>query len=559
MQADMVNFRKAVRWNKGRSVLWQVLLVLLVLLYVAGLHWSNDGLWYQGDSPRHAANGLFWWDFLASFPVNPLKFALSYYARYPVIHPTGYPPLFYLIEGAAFRLLGPSPYVAKGLVLIFALFAAVYVAVWLRRWVSEEAGWFGVLLILQPGVLKWANAIMLNVPSMALSLAALYHTRRWLDAPASRHFYAAVLFALSGVLTYFPTGIVLFVILFWIVIERRWSILRNRRVLILGLISAILLLSMALLASRWAPMHFVSVFRGSLNVFSWPRWTYYLEWIPVLFRSPILILAGLAVIIGLCLHRWRGEVRWLLTWIVVCYTGLSLLGVREPRYMLLIGPPIVILSVVGLILLMQLGAALSKRNISWFFLGGIGALSLFHFMMAPLVKVPSVHGFQEVVTFLEKVAPEERIFYDGDFDGVFSFYTRSGDEGFKRGIVLGSKVMYASAVVTGWRLTEKVSSSSEVIEVLRKKCGARWLAIERQGVQDKVAAARHLRQALIGPEFRLAKSFPILAPRPTWVDVYQFLLPIEIPEELELPFPALGEGKVFRAKPIELKPKNSNL
>lgn len=144
-----MNFREAVRWNKGRSVLWQVLLILLALLYVASLHWSNDGLWYQGDSPRHAANGLFWWDFLASFPVNPVKFTLSYYARYPVIHPTGYPPLFYLIEGAAFRLLGPSPYVAKGLVLAFALFAALYVAAWLRRWVSEEAGWFGALLILR--------------------------------------------------------------------------------------------------------------------------------------------------------------------------------------------------------------------------------------------------------------------------------------------------------------------------------------------------------------------------------------------------------------------------
>ncbi len=546
----LTKLKEAIRWNKGRSVLWQVLFLLLALLYIAGLHWSNDGLWYQGDSPRHAANGLFWWDFLSSFPVNPVKFGLSYYARYPVIHPTGYPPLFYLIEGAAFRLLGPSPYVAKGLVIAFALFAAVYVAAWLRRWVAEEAGWFGALVILQPGVVKWANAVMLNVPSMALGLAALYHARRWTEAPASRHFYAAVFLALLGVLTYFPTGIVVFVILAWVVIERRWSILRSRRVIILGLISAILLLSVALLASRWAPTHFASVLWNPLSIFSWPRWTFYLDWMPMLFRSPILILAGLAVIIGLCFRLWRKEVKWVLTWIVVSYTGLSLLGVREPRYMLLLGPPIIILSVVGLILLIQLGEGLFRRNVSRFFFGGMAALLGFHVWTAPLVQVPRVEGFREVAAFLESVAPEERIFYDGNFDGVFSFYVRSGDEGFKQGIVLGSKVMYASAIFTRWRLTERVSSSSEVIEVLRNKCGARWLAIERQGVQDRVAAARYLRQALTGPEFQFVRSFPIQANRNTWVDVYRFLPPIEKPEELELPFPTLGKDKVFRVKPI---------
>src|SRR5215471_3483680 len=108
-------------WQEGKSLTWQVAGLLLVCGYVFWLHWDNDGLWFQGDSPRHAANGLFWWDFLTSLPVNPKEFALSYYARYPVIHPTTYPPLFYIVEGLSFFLFGASPYVAKALVSIFTL------------------------------------------------------------------------------------------------------------------------------------------------------------------------------------------------------------------------------------------------------------------------------------------------------------------------------------------------------------------------------------------------------------------------------------------------------
>ena len=116
----------SLQWREGRCPFWQVLGVFLAWLYVVLLHLANDGLWYQGDASRHAANCLFWWDFLSRFPVSPFDFALRYYARYPVISPTAYPPVFYLLEGAVFRVFGASPFVAKGVVLAFALGAGLY-------------------------------------------------------------------------------------------------------------------------------------------------------------------------------------------------------------------------------------------------------------------------------------------------------------------------------------------------------------------------------------------------------------------------------------------------
>src|SRR5262245_17530168 len=61
-------------WRGGQSLFWQATGLVAVCLYVYSLHFNNDGLWFQGDSPRHAANGLFWWDLLSEFPVHPVQF-----------------------------------------------------------------------------------------------------------------------------------------------------------------------------------------------------------------------------------------------------------------------------------------------------------------------------------------------------------------------------------------------------------------------------------------------------------------------------------------------------
>jgi hypothetical protein len=124
----------------GPGIWWQTVLVIAAWAYLCGLFWDNDGLWFQGDAPRHAINGIFWKDFLLSGSIDPRAYALSYYARYPAICPTLYPPGFYLLEALMFGLFGPSPYVGKGLVLCFALMAGLYTLAWLRRWLSPAAG-----------------------------------------------------------------------------------------------------------------------------------------------------------------------------------------------------------------------------------------------------------------------------------------------------------------------------------------------------------------------------------------------------------------------------------
>src|SRR5262249_29077764 len=148
-------------------------------------------------------------------------------------------------------------------------------------------------------------------------------------------------------------------------------------------------------------------------------------------------------------------------------------------------------------------------NPSWAFLMAMALLLVPQLATAHRIKVPMVQGFQEVVGFFEQVAPHGRLFYDGRHDGIFSFYMRASDPKFARSVILGDKLLYASAIYRRWRLTEKVASPEDVVEAFGKRCGCQWLAIARSKNPPNIAAMRYLYQALEGPEFHLVRSFPI--------------------------------------------------
>jgi hypothetical protein len=543
-------------WNRGRSLLWQVLGIVLVWAFLVILHAHNNGLWYQGDSPRHAGNGVFWRDFLLHLPVSPFAFALQYFARYPVISPTLYPPVFYLIEAAAFSLFGISPFIAKGVVLSFALLAALYMLLWLRYGVGAQTGWGGALLLLQPGVIVWSNAVMLNVPALALGLAALYHGRRLLDRPRSPQLYLTAIFGVLAILTYVPTGMIVFVLLAWLLAERCGAVFRQFRTWIVAGLAALALMPWAVITIRWAPdrigMVTGSAYHTSLPFAEAQWWLSYLTSFPQLMADWMLALAAAGAILGLWSRRWRREVTLALIWIVVCYIGFSCIYVREPRYILLLVPPLLLLSVVAIAAGCERLSALFGRSPAWAMPAALLVLIGAHLLMAPRVHVPAIHGMRQVVAFIEQEAPGQRIFYEGKYDGVFSFYIRAGDHKMAQSVTLGSKLLYATAMDPSLELVKIATSPRDVVDAFRSRCGCRWLVVESPWENKEPAPDRYLRQALRGSEFKLVRSFPFHRPRPGpgYIDVYRFLPPIETPQQQKLRFPILGNGKVYRVAPI---------
>ena len=533
-----------------RSFLGQVALVVATWVYVVALHWHNDGLWYQGDAPRHAANGLFWWDFLSRIPVNPLEFALSYYARYPVINPTMYPPVFYVLEGAAFAIFGASPFVAKTLVLCSTLGAGLYMLAWLRRWMLPAAGWAAALLILQPGVIGWSHAVMLNVPSMALTLAALYHARRWLDAPASRHLYLVVTFTVLAVLTYVTSALLVFVILAWAAAEHRWAALVTRRAIATWVGGGLLVLPWVVITVTWmAPVVSYTIGSAGLAVSS-ARWMYYFEALPHLFAFMPLAIAAIGIVGGIVDSRWRHEAIVASLWVGLCYLGLCYIGPREDRYLLITAPAFVILAVLGIVIVISrlpmpklIGAtgAVTVAALALVAVHGVRAHSMF---------LPFVDGFQDVVRFFELEAPRERILYDGPFNGTFSFYMRAGDPRFMRAVVTGHKLLYPTAMLPRRRFTERATSPAEALAIVRRECDCRWVVIETSRNSETTLAARQLRAAVAGREFQFVRSYILRGNTPIRLDVYRLLEEPMLRGEVDVRLPNLGQDELSR-RPIE--------
>jgi hypothetical protein len=544
--------------NRGKQLFLQLGVVLLAWVFVASLGWRNDGLWFQGDAPRHAANSLFWKEFLLSGSLDPKDFALRYYARYPVISPVNYPPLFYILAGALFAASYPSPYAAKVLVLLFALFAAFYMLAWLRRWIDARTGWAAALLLLTPGFVLWSNAVMLNVPAAALSLAALYHAKRWMETPpgppARRQLYTAAAFSVAATLTHFIAGILVFMILAWIVCLRQWDKLRDFRTVFAALISGSLLLPFYYVAQKWAPLYTHFVTRSLQKIGPGTDWTFYPKVLPDLAGPVPLALGLLGLAAGVANRRWRRETGLLAVLLLVNYLALSLIIAKDARYGLLFCLPVVCFCAMAVRAAAEwLGKAFMSSDRAASAATGVFAIALCVGQAWPAARtpVPRLEGLKDVVDYTERVAPAEPVFYDGYYHNVFAFYLQAGDPRYQRRVVLGAKLLYASAINPMERYRSFAHSPEDVVRLLQTRGGCRWLVIEQSRQSRKIPAAVLLRQAVQSPQFELIRSFPASGPGLERIDVYRFRMDIEPVDEVDLPFPILGRDTRFNVRPIE--------
>ena len=550
--ADDVALTPAKARHRRVTLGVQIAVIFGTWLFVWWLHADNDGLWFQGDAPRHATNGLFWLDFLRDFTFDAKTYALRYYARYPAINPAAYPPLFYLLEAGAFAVFGPSPFAAKALVLVSSLVAALYTCAWLHRWIDRHVAWMAALLLLMPNIVLWSHAVMLNVPALALMVGTVYHGRRWLESDRlrgrSRHFYLAAGLATAAVLTYYPAGVVLLVIAAWMLAVGGWQRLGRRHAVAVALTVAVFVPCLVL-AVRSAPTHVSWVTESLREAWKPASWTYYVQRFPGIFGPTVLVLASAGWLVGVSDRKWRRETWWLSSWIVVTYCVFSVLVAKESRYILFLAPPLVCLCAVAVLAAThRLSASRSVANPLFIALAaGVLGLQVWTAWHRP---VPSVRGFREVVDFLKQVAPAEPVLYDGYHNGIFAYHVRAADPYLERQVVLGNKLLYTYALEAGWREQLFVASADDVVQRLREQGGCRWLAIEVGDRSQRNPAMRHLREAVRTPDFELVRSFSIAGPKIERVDVYRMLGAVERRRTVRLPFPLISSDTLYEVEPI---------
>jgi len=277
-------------------------------------------------------------------------------------------------------------------------------------------------------------------------------------------------------------------------------------------------------------------------------WTFYWRQLPEVIGAPALALGLAGVAAGLLLARWRTEAAHVAIWIVVVIVSMSLLPARDPRYILSLAPAFVIAATIGL---RSAVGYLPPLGAPWQ-AAGLAAGLVVGYWSAAHTQVPHVSGFREIAVYLQQLGPKDAVLYDGEYSGLLGFYVRASDPNLERRVVLADKILYSYGPTTTfeWIQHSNVTSTDDVVALLRTRSGCKWIAIEVGPTPAWASGQRLLRQAVARPEFVLARSFPIAGSGSRRVDLYRMVDPVNPVAAVDLSFPSFSDRTFQHVSPI---------
>ena len=194
----------------GQSIWRTVIAIAFVLLLavVLGFHYrtakaelGSDLLGY--DQARHYVTGVMTFDYLRyGLGSNPLKFAESYYVRYPKVTMGHWPPLYYGVQALWYFATRPSPVSLR----VLSAFVSVATAVVLFRRAKVRYGWHiaflgAILFLALPSVQIFSWDAMAEALLAFLVFLAAYALADLLKKPSLQSALWFVCWAVLAVLT----------------------------------------------------------------------------------------------------------------------------------------------------------------------------------------------------------------------------------------------------------------------------------------------------------------------------------------------------------------------
>ena len=485
------------------------LLIAAIIALVCGVvaHGIGKGEFdYNVDEAQHAVTGLFVADAMHDLPLfHPVAYSYRYYAQYPAIALVHWPPLFYVVEGLSFRVLGPSVVSARISVL---LFLALLIYQWFRL-VEELQGPFTatvsvIMLATIPLMLVFEKAVMLEIPSLALGVAAIRYWIRYLDDGRRASVIRWALWA-SAALLCKQTSIYIFVFcLFSVAATRRWERVWTRNIWPAIAICAVLAgpFYMLMLVS-----HGVSVAKdlGSHQLDGLRRLAYYWKSLPHTFSIPLLVLSGLGIAIS---RRWnrRDQTVPMLCWIAAGYLTFTFFGQSEARFAIYWFPPLV-----------YFAAGLLTEGFQTPWMRRAMRVAACVIVAAMTVQAwgferPYIAGYRTAAARLVENYDSGIVLFDGKVPGNFVFFMRALDP--RRQFLVLRKALYVDDVRRNTNSEELLHGRDEVLDLF-KNDGIRFAVISENTPLD-FPSQNVLRQVLQTNQFQLLGRFPIDGNEPEW-------------------------------------------
>lgn len=451
------------------------------------------------DEAHHAVTGLYFADLMTDLPLShPVDYTYRYYARYPALGVVHWPPFFHICEGVMFLFGGRSATTARLTVLIFTALGLSYWFLLIRELVNPWAATFSALALgMLPFVVTYEQAVMLEIPCLALCIAATFYWVRFLGSNSRTAIVAFVTFFVLALLTKQQSVYLLPFCGLTLLSQRRSSPLLSRKHLIYALLSVIFVAFcyLLLLGPDLATIHAEVVPKHDL--------LFYIRRLPVQLGWPMLILSVVGVVTCYWWDQPRNSIVMLL-WIIACYFTFSFLSAREDRYILNWIPPFVYFAS------WPLAIAPSKV---WLRIGAtvlvIGTLTCS--WAGTRQHYPYLSGYSTMVRQIVNMEGDgEIILFDGHGAGNFIFNTRVSD--LRRRLVVLTKGLYATKIVEQLGAVELVHDT-EGLQHLFASYGIHHIVVTDQ-TDFMFPIQQTLRDFLKGPQFRLMAQIPVVTDSP---------------------------------------------
>jgi hypothetical protein len=512
------------RWKGGLCLL--LLAVAVFLLFKTS---PTQGDFWWSDAPRHAMDGVFYYDLARALPVAHLKqWAINYYLQYPAVTVLTYPPLFALVEALFFAVFGVSHATAQLTVSVFFLVTAWGAYFLARRWLNRTAALATALLFIgTPAMALWGRQVMLEIPTFAFILWSAYFFFLYLDSHSPRLLYCVVFLALAAAYTKQLAVFIVLPYLLTLYSVHRNGLFRRREFWWSAVLFLAGMLPLGIYTWLWGRANVQQAVGGGwikhsrLSPTTWSYVASY-EW-PLQMGWLVLALAAAYCIGCLVKKEWRlpkTALLFLVVWVLSGYIFFTLVAVTSQRYTIFLIFPFALFAILAIV--QFLPARLAP------YVAMVFAVSSFGHTLARR-QVPRITGYRDAAHYVCSMAsPNSVLMFSGWRDGSLIFNIRSLPECRNLTVIRADKLLLRVAIHRDLFGVKELGVAETKLKEMIERLGVHYIVIEPDFWND-LQSMQMLVQTLHEDQFKLLTTINAVNNREhngSKLEIYENLAPI---------------------------------
>ncbi len=501
IQSGAVDDRPGERLMRRRLVISLAIIVAHAALY------RPSEPFYDNDETRNVMTGVFFHDALIDLPVSsPVRYAVDYYLQYPALGILHWPPFFHASLGAFMLAFGTTLLTARILIVVFALIACNYLyAIVERTHDAVTASLAMALLGLSPLMFEMSHYVMLEVPTLASSVAALFYFLRYLDSGRRADLYLASVASSLALLTRFDGAYLVPTFLILCIARGRLDLLKRVEFFIAVAIAVVLTLpTYAVMFKMLGSVHTQVVVSGTYPEATRPfhplNFVSYLVWLPRQMGWFALAPAVIGFVASLRV-RDRSAAWPYFAVLLSVYAMIVSVAEIEPRHAIYWSPALALFAAHGL-------SFVGKPKV-------FAALTIVvvagTFWSTTRKGVFYLNGYEDAARYVVDHTTRSRFcLFDHSLNGDFIFQVRRHDPARRLWILRGDKLFYSTLIDPQMGYREFASGEADILKGIAEY-DPEFLVLEEPSIGVRLPMAEALRSAVHAhpDRFALEARFPI--------------------------------------------------